>query len=93
MLITGASPSGKATDSDSVIRGFKSLCPNQQLLAAPKFASSFSRGEFFCSKIASQHEKAAVCFCFNNANATAAISFKKFWLLWNFTYIGEQLWL
>ena len=29
MLIIGASPSGKATDSDSVIRGFKSLCPNQ----------------------------------------------------------------
>ena len=28
-IFYGASPSGKATDSDSVIREFKSLCPNQ----------------------------------------------------------------
>ena len=27
----GDSPSGKATDSDSVIRGFKSLVPSQRI--------------------------------------------------------------
>ena len=32
LLIAGVSPSGKATDSDSVIRGFKSLYPNQWIL-------------------------------------------------------------
>ena len=44
-LNNGDSPSGKATDSDSVTRGFKSLIPSQ------KYLSIFVLGYFFVYKL------------------------------------------